>query len=88
MAGDEVARAAPFACADAPTASFLCILLCPVSTGPDAFRFSWGVCDAPFAPPTGRGAGLGAAGAGARFVTVAAGFAPVRSIIDIMFSRD
>lgn len=40
VAGDEVARAAQFVCAEAPTASFLCILLCPVSTGPDAFRFS------------------------------------------------
>jgi len=88
VAGDEAARAAPFVCAETPTASFLCILLCPVSTGPDAFRFSWGVCDALFATPTGRGAGLGAPGAGARFATVAGGFAPVRSMIDMMFSRD
>lgn len=40
VAGDEVARATPFACADPPTASFLCILACPLSTGPDALRFS------------------------------------------------
>ena len=40
VAGDEVARATTFACADPPIASFLCILACPLSTGPDALRFS------------------------------------------------
>jgi len=40
VAGDEVARATPLGCAGPPTASFLCILICPLSTGPDALRFN------------------------------------------------
>lgn len=88
VAGDEVARTAPFACADPPTASFLCILTCPLSTGPEALRFSCGVCEAPFAPTVGRDAGLGAPAGGPCFETVACVFAPVRSIIDMMSLRD
>jgi hypothetical protein len=88
VAGDEVARAASFACADPATASFLCILTCPLSTGPDALRFSCGVCETPFAPPVGRDTGLGAPAGGACLETVACVFAPVRSIIDMMSLRD
>jgi len=88
VAGDEVARTAPFACADPPTASFRCILTCVLSTGPEALRFSWGVCEALLAPPIGRGAGLGAPVGGPCFETVACVFAPVRSIIDMMSLRE
>jgi hypothetical protein len=86
-AGDDVARTAPFACVDPPTASFLCILACPLSTGPDALRLSCGVCDALFAPPTGRDTGLGAPAGGACLDTVACAFA-LGSIIDMMSLRD
>jgi hypothetical protein len=88
VAGDDAARIAPSGCDDRTTASFLCILTCPFSTGPEALRLSCGVCDAPFAPPAGRGAGLGAPTVGACFVAVAGIFLLVGSIIDIMSLRD
>jgi hypothetical protein len=88
VAGDEVARTPPLGNADPATASFLCTLTCPLSTGPDALRFSCGVCDAPFAPPIGRDAGLGAPLGGACFETVACVFTAAGSIIDMMSLRD
>ena len=88
VAGDDAERTAPSGCEGRATASFLCILTCALSTDPDALRFSCGVCDAPFATTTGRGAGLGAAAIGACFVAVAGGFLLVGSIIDMMSLRD
>ena len=87
MAGDDVARTAPFASAVPPTASFLCTFACPFSTGPDAFRFSCGVWDVPFALPTGRGAGLGAPPSGVCLDAVAAALA-LGSIIDMISLSD
>lgn len=83
VAGDDVARDTPFACVVPPTASFLCIFACPFSTGPDAFLFNWGVWDAPFAPPTGRGAALGVPPSGDGLETDAVDFA-LGSTIDMM----
>jgi hypothetical protein len=88
VAGDDVARTAPSGCDGRPTASFLCILACPLSTGPDALRFNCGVWDAPITPPTGRDAGLGAPAVGACLGAIAGGFRFAGSIIDMMSLRD
>jgi hypothetical protein len=50
-------RAEPFVGAGWLGLSFRCILTCV----PSALRLSCGACAAPFAPPTGRGAGFGTA---------------------------
>lgn len=81
-AGVDVARTTPFDCAGCVTPSFLCTLTWLLSTGPDALRFSCGVCDGPFAPPAGRGTGLGTPADALGFGVVVV-FAAVGSTMDM-----
>jgi hypothetical protein len=78
VAGVDDERTVPFA--DTPPPSFRCILTWPLSTGPDALRFSCGIWGAPFAPPTGRGAGLGAPAGVACLDSIAGDLAVLGSI--------